>query len=179
MPPTTSSRLTSTAALILERTRVVSLGLTPSPSTDTKIVRALRQVRDELAARPGGEACEEEWDRWETLVGMMREDEVGRQQAKGLERPVVVPCVWVSSPGVSRLMRGFVGVGKRGTRTKKNRERRRKRTAIDRKDTTMSRTATQKNQRPRGRTRLSRQDRIQTSPHVALMQTWKQGTNKI
>lgn len=101
MPPTTSSRLTSTAALILERTRVVSLGLTPSPSTDTKIVRALRQVRDELAARRGGEECEEEWERWETLVGMMREDQVGRQQVKELERPVeVVPCVWFRLPGV-------------------------------------------------------------------------------
>ncbi|GHJ84589.1 hypothetical protein NliqN6_0991 [Naganishia liquefaciens] len=91
MPPTTSSRLTSTAALILERTRVVSLGLTPSPATDTKIARALRQVRDDLAAQRK-EASEDEWKRWEDLVEMMREDDVGRTQVKGLERPVeVVP----------------------------------------------------------------------------------------
>lgn len=89
MPPTTSSHITNTASLILERTRVVSLGLTPSPATDTKIVRALRQVRDELAARDG-EDCEDEWKRWGDLVAMMKEDEVGRKQVAGLERPVKV-----------------------------------------------------------------------------------------
>jgi hypothetical protein len=90
MPPSASSRLTTTASLILERSRVISLGLTPSPSTDTKIVRALRQVKDELVKRDvegDGEGTEEEWKRWEGLVGMMREDDVGRRQVAGLDRP--------------------------------------------------------------------------------------------
>lgn len=87
--PSTSSRLTTTASLILERSRVISLGLTPSPSTDTKITRALKQVRDELVKRDAedDEGTEEEWKRWEGLVGMMRDDDVGRRQVAGLERP--------------------------------------------------------------------------------------------
>lgn len=87
---TASQRLTTVASLILERSRVLTLGLTPSPTTDTKIGRVLRQIRDELVRLGEGEG-EDEWKRWEGLVEMMREDEMGRKQVAGLERPVVVP----------------------------------------------------------------------------------------
>lgn len=87
---TASQRLTTVSSLMLERSRVLSLGLTPSPTTDTKIGRVLRQIRDELVRLGEGEG-EEEWQRWEALVGRMCEDEMGRKQVAGLEKPVAVP----------------------------------------------------------------------------------------
>lgn len=87
---TASQRLTTVSSLILERSRVLSLGLTPSPTTDTKIARVLRQIRDELVQMPTGEG-DDQWTRWEGLVRMMREDEMGRKQVAGLERPVPAP----------------------------------------------------------------------------------------
>jgi syntaxin 8 len=87
---TASQRLTTVSSLILERSRVLSLGLTPSPTTDTKIGRVLRQVRDELVRLGDGQGGEE-WGRWEGLVKMMQEDEMGRKQVAGLERPVPEP----------------------------------------------------------------------------------------
>lgn len=87
---TASQRLTTVSSLILERSRVLSLGLTPSPTTDTKIGRVLRQVWDELVRLGDGQGGEE-WSRWEGLVKMMQEDEMGRKQVAGLERPVPEP----------------------------------------------------------------------------------------
>lgn len=91
---TASQRLTTVSSLILERSRVLSLGLTPSPTTDTKIGRVLRQVRDELVTLGQGDGDgEDEWKRWESLVGMMQQDEMGRKQVAGLHRPEPVPPV--------------------------------------------------------------------------------------
>ncbi|KAI5448849.1 hypothetical protein NCC49_006083 [Naganishia albida] len=91
---TASQRLTTVSSLILERSRVLSLGLTPSPTTDTKIGRVLRQVRDELVTLGQGDGDgEDEWQRWESLVGMMQQDEMGRKQVAGLHRPEPVPPV--------------------------------------------------------------------------------------
>ncbi|ORY33498.1 hypothetical protein BCR39DRAFT_520457 [Naematelia encephala] len=110
-------RLTSTSSLLLERSRVLSLGLPPSASSQNQITRNLSTIRSELAnlsevvelessglvvgsglssslKRKGKEGAlaaevremEEGYDR---LIGMLEEDEVGREKAKTLRREEV------------------------------------------------------------------------------------------
>ncbi len=113
---TISHRLATTSTLLLERSRVLSLHLTPSASSQTQIVRNLTAIRTDLAKisdqleleadglvvggkkRGKGKAKGVEGEmrrqvgetegRYDRLLEMFGEDEVGREKAKGLRREV-------------------------------------------------------------------------------------------
>ncbi|WVO14261.1 hypothetical protein L204_101893 [Cryptococcus depauperatus] len=98
-PESVALRLTTTSSLLLERSRVLSLNLKPSPSSTQQIVRNLTGIRTDLErlasegedwtkgkGREGGE--EELGERYDRLVEMLEEDEVGREKAKPLRRDV-------------------------------------------------------------------------------------------
>lgn len=105
-----SSRLTSAQSQLLERSRILSLGLVPSSSSTTSLVRTLTNVRKDLAKlddeaaleRTGlmvgrtkspvkssaadQAALEELGDRYDRLVEMLQVDDDGRERAKALVR---------------------------------------------------------------------------------------------
>jgi syntaxin 8 len=106
-----SNRLTSAQAQLLERSRVLTLGLVPSPSATTSLVRTLTGVRNDLAKAEdeaalennglsvGGKAprtgkrrasdalqLDELTARYDRLVEMLQADEDGRGRAKALVR---------------------------------------------------------------------------------------------
>lgn len=105
-----SNRLTSAQAQLLERSRVISLGLVPSPSASTSLVRTLTAVRNDLAkagdemalertgltvggastgkgrASSDATALDELEERYDRLVEMLQGDEDGRNRAKALVR---------------------------------------------------------------------------------------------
>ena len=104
-----SQRLTSTSALLLERSRILSLGLKPSPSSTSQVVRNLTTLKSELSraydaaliesdglrvgVKKGKKAqgevlngLEELGRRYDGLVDMLGEDDVGRERAKTLAR---------------------------------------------------------------------------------------------
>lgn len=110
-PQAISARLNSAASLILERSRVVSLNLTPSSNTDAQIVRALQFVRDGMAKLEdqaeiegsgmhlgggGGRVRNQEQaeqlemlgKRYDGLIGVLEEDDIGREKARNLRRIV-------------------------------------------------------------------------------------------
>jgi syntaxin 8 len=89
--------------MVMERSRVVSLKLPPSASTDAQIVRSLNFVRDGLkkieeqtrtrgSNRSSGSAEDktvaELGERYDRLISMLEEDDIGREKVKGLARPV-------------------------------------------------------------------------------------------
>jgi syntaxin 8 len=87
--------------MILERSRVVSLKLPPSAATDAQIVRSLNFVRDGLSkieeqSRTSGyegnatldQTITELGERYDRLLSMLAEDDIGREKVKGLARPV-------------------------------------------------------------------------------------------
>ena len=89
--------------MVLERSRVVSLKLSPSASTDAQIVRSLNFVRDglnkieEQSRARGGDGMtgtiEDKTlialgERYDHLISMLEEDDIGREKVKGLARPV-------------------------------------------------------------------------------------------
>lgn len=106
-----SNRLTTAQSQLLERTRILSLGMHPSAAATTQLVRALSGVKRELG-RVGDEAeleraglvvgggnkgrssqldederaLEELGERYDRLVEMLCKDEDGRERAKGLIR---------------------------------------------------------------------------------------------
>lgn len=108
----TSQRLTTTSTLLLERSRVLSLSLNPSASSQTQIVRNLTAIRTDLAklsdqlelessglvlgGKKRGKGAEGEVGRqvhemegrYDRLLEMFGEDEVGREKAKTLRRGV-------------------------------------------------------------------------------------------
>ncbi|GMK56488.1 hypothetical protein CspeluHIS016_0303280 [Cutaneotrichosporon spelunceum] len=100
-----SNRLTTTQSQLLERTRILSLGMRPSAATTAQIVRSLAGVKRDLAAAAdeaeleraglvvgavGGSRDEAEalGERYDRLVAMLDDDD-GRERARGLvrERP--------------------------------------------------------------------------------------------
>lgn len=106
-----SNRLTSAQSQLLERSRILGLGMKPSPSSTQSLVRTLTQVRNDLAKlegeaeleaaglavggagkkrsnSSGGDlaAIEELGSRYDRLVEMLQADEVGREKAKPLVR---------------------------------------------------------------------------------------------
>jgi len=101
-----SSRLTSAQSQLLERSRILSLGLVPSPSSTTSLIRTLTNVRDDLAkaedeaalertglsvgnkkgSAPDLAAIEELCARYDRLVDMLQADDDGRERAKSLVR---------------------------------------------------------------------------------------------
>lgn len=121
-PPTLaalSRRLTSTSQLLLERSRVISLNLTPSASSTNTIVRNLTTIKSDLqrieeeldanglrgaagssgTGTPKGKGkgkgqgesevekqVREVGESYDRLVGMLSEDEGGRERAKALIR---------------------------------------------------------------------------------------------
>ena len=104
MPPSTSTphpsllplsqKLTSTSSLLLERSRVLSLSLPPSASSQNQIVRNLTAIKKELDRLDGtvrGDAgrereVKEMGEQYERLLDVFGEDEVGREKGKALRR---------------------------------------------------------------------------------------------
>jgi syntaxin 8 len=98
-----NQRLSSLSSMVLERSRVVSLKLSPSASTDAQIVRSLNFIRDglnkieEQSRTSGGnqlkgtredKALVDLGERYDRLISMLEEDDIGREKVKGLARPV-------------------------------------------------------------------------------------------
>jgi syntaxin 8 len=106
-----SNRLTTAQSQLLERSRILSLGMHPSAAATTQIVRALAGVKKELSRVEdeaeleraglvvgGGNkgrsaqldederALEALGERYDRLVEMLGKDEDGRERAKGLVR---------------------------------------------------------------------------------------------
>lgn len=110
--PSIQQRLTTTSSLLLERSRVLSLNLRPSPSSTAAVVRNLTAIRAELAqlaeqaeiessglvlggkalpkGKGGASDTQAELDRlgegYDRLLEMLAEDDVGRDKAKALQR---------------------------------------------------------------------------------------------
>ena len=102
------SRLTNTSSLLLERARVLSLDLTPSASSTAQIFRTLSSLKsdiskleDEISLEAAGlsvggsgrqrkqssdASLFEVQERYDRLVDMFEEDEMGREKAKLLRR---------------------------------------------------------------------------------------------
>ncbi|KAK8853201.1 hypothetical protein IAR55_003903 [Kwoniella newhampshirensis] len=106
-PASVSQRLTTTSSLLLERSRIISLNLKPSPSSQSQIFRNLAAIRSDLdqleleakglvvgggvgrGMREGRDGeVEELGDRYDRLLEMLEEDEVGREKLKSLRREV-------------------------------------------------------------------------------------------
>ena len=77
---------------------MVSLNLSPSASTESQIVRSLHFVRDGLAkieeqareneATGVDSTVKELGNRYDRMIGLMEQDDIGREKVKGLARPV-------------------------------------------------------------------------------------------
>jgi syntaxin 8 len=110
---TLSQKLTTTSSLLLERSRVLSLNLPPSASSQNQIVRNLTVIKNELDKLEGasvlaGQAASKGKDgqktnqqqqqphqqqqidelaqQYDRLLDMFAEDEVGREKGKALRR---------------------------------------------------------------------------------------------
>jgi syntaxin 8 len=94
---TLSQKLTTTSSLLLERSRVLSLNLPPSASSQNQIVRNLTVIRNQLdkleMARNSGQGKEQDREmeeelgqQYDRLLDMFGEDEVGREKGKALRR---------------------------------------------------------------------------------------------
>jgi syntaxin 8 len=102
-------RLSSTSSLLLERSRVISLKLPPSASSQNQIVRNLTSIKNDLSkleteyqvvastpGKKGGKTKEGELTRqlrevgesFDRLVEIFGEDDVGREKAKVLRRQI-------------------------------------------------------------------------------------------
>lgn len=104
-----SARLTTSQSQLLERTRVLSLGMVPSASSTTQLVRTLANVKKDLGKLSdeaeleraglivGGKgakssrdtddkALEELEERYDRLVEMLAADEDGRERSRPLVR---------------------------------------------------------------------------------------------
>ncbi|WVO21200.1 uncharacterized protein IAS62_002507 [Cryptococcus decagattii] len=110
-PASISQRLTTTSSLLLERSRILSLNLKPSPSSTQQIVRNLTSIRSDLeqlelestglvlggkkGKTKGGDEGDEEVkqleERYDRLLGMLEEDDLGREKAKDLKRTSQIP----------------------------------------------------------------------------------------
>ncbi|WVF73071.1 hypothetical protein IAT40_007890 [Kwoniella sp. CBS 6097] len=108
--PTTasvSSRLTTTSSLLLERSRIISLNLKPSPSSTSQIIRNLTSIKKDLDTLEsntninhtngkgkgvsdgdgdGDGVVGELGGRYDRLLEMLSEDDVGREKVKTLKR---------------------------------------------------------------------------------------------
>lgn len=105
-PASISQRLTTTSSLLLERSRILSLNLKPSPPSTQQIVRNLTSIRSELeqlelestglalggkkgkakGGDDGDEEVKELGERYDRLLEMLEEDDLGREKAKDLKR---------------------------------------------------------------------------------------------
>ena len=123
--PSIQQRLTSTSALLLERSRILSLNLPASASSQAQITRSLNAIKSDLArladearlessglsvgggggasrARAKGKAKGKEGEieelerRYDDLLDMLSEDKVGAELARGLRR---VPSASASDAG--------------------------------------------------------------------------------
>jgi syntaxin 8 len=105
-----SSRLTTTSTLLLERQRIISLSLPPSASSTALIIRNLTSIKGDLTklesqveteeavlsagGRKKGKEGEgelargvrEAGERYDRLIAMLGDDELGRDKAKELRR---------------------------------------------------------------------------------------------
>lgn len=100
---TLSQKLTTTSSLLLERSRVLSLNLPPSASSQNQIVRNLTVIRNQLdkleIARNSGQGKEQDREmeeelgqQYDRLLDMFGEDEVGREKGKALRREKRYVC---------------------------------------------------------------------------------------
>lgn len=109
---TLSQKLTTTSSLLLERSRVISLNLPPSASSQNQIVRNLTTIKNELdkleakagtgtvnghsGVQKGGRgglveteeqrSIREMGEQYDRLLDVFGEDEVGREKGKALRR---------------------------------------------------------------------------------------------
>ena len=107
---TLQQKLSTTSSLLLERSRVLSLSLSPSASSQNQIVRNLTVIKNELdklfsAAGGAGttgkgssgskvktkggdmdQQVEEMAEQYDRLLDLFAEDEVGREKGKALRR---------------------------------------------------------------------------------------------
>lgn len=84
-----SARLTSAQSALLERSRVISLGMTPSASSTHSLVRTLRNVKGDLDKVPeseDGDELRELETRYDRIIDMLAADDEGRERAKDLRR---------------------------------------------------------------------------------------------
>ncbi|KAL0245683.1 hypothetical protein I308_104817 [Cryptococcus tetragattii IND107] len=122
-PASISQRLTTTSSLLLERSRILSLNLKPSPSSTQQIVRNLTSIRSDLerlelestglvlggkkGKTKGGDEGDEEVkqleERYDRLLGMLEEDDLGREKAKDLKRTSQIPPSPIASPQPEKL----------------------------------------------------------------------------
>ncbi|WVQ74207.1 hypothetical protein IAR50_003801 [Cryptococcus sp. DSM 104548] len=119
-PASISQRLATTSSLLLERSRILNLGMKPSPSSTQQVVRNLTSLKADLerldASSPrsgaggkgkgkgagGEEGVDVLSERYDRLVEMLEEDDVGREKAKSLKR---APSL--SSPSPSPVQSPF------------------------------------------------------------------------
>lgn len=84
-----SARLTSAQSALLERSRVISLGMTPSASSTHSLIRTLKNVKGDLdkvpEAEDGAELRELE-TRYDRIIDMLSADDEGHERAKDLRR---------------------------------------------------------------------------------------------
>lgn len=84
-----SARLTSAQSALLERSRVISLGMTPSASSTHSLIRTLKNVKADLDKAPETEDKEELSQletRYDRIIDMLSADDEGRERAKDLKR---------------------------------------------------------------------------------------------
>ncbi|OCF38197.1 syntaxin 8 [Kwoniella heveanensis BCC8398] len=107
-----SSRLTTTSSLLLERSRIISLNLKPSPSSTSQIIRNLTSIKRDLdaletkdddlhgggsgkgkgvAGGGDGSSLGELGESYDRLLEMLSEDDVGREKVKTLQREKLQP----------------------------------------------------------------------------------------
>lgn len=86
---TISARLTSAQSALLERSRVISLGMTPSASSTHSLIRTLKNVKVDLDKVPDaedGDELRELETRYDRIIDMLSADDEGRERAKDLKR---------------------------------------------------------------------------------------------
>ncbi|OCF38999.1 syntaxin 8 [Kwoniella heveanensis CBS 569] len=122
-----SSRLTTTSSLLLERSRIISLNLKPSPSSTSQIIRNLTSIKRDLdaletkdddlhgggsgkgkgvAGGGDGSSLGELGESYDRLLEMLSEDDVGREKVKTLQRekrqPTPSPAATAEVPPKSK-----------------------------------------------------------------------------
>lgn len=132
-PASVSQKLTTTSSLLLERSRVLSLNLPPSSSSQTQIVRNLTALKnditrleDELDLESGGlrvgagKGREREEgavvrglaEQYERLIEILEEDEVGREKVKlaNLKRQPKVASAYVDIESINASLIVFIAL---------------------------------------------------------------------
>lgn len=86
---TISARLTSAQSALLERSRVISLGMTPSASSTHSLVRSLKNAKADLEMAldtDDGDELRDLETRYDRIIDMLSADDEGRERASALAR---------------------------------------------------------------------------------------------